>query len=294
MVGWYFMMLQISCANEAIGDFEIVLVKIGGSSITHKASRETLNDKALSWFADTISSSVSSAFLAPVGYDECITDENATKSSKELGFVIIHGAGSFGHHSAKDHGLKGQSEDPENSLASPSIPDRFQMRGVAETRLAVQTLNRHVVGKLLEYGVTAVGVSPCFGVPGLEAHAIRQPAAREMLERVVKETLYAGIVPVLHGDACLYGPWGGILSGDSIMEILGTSSWVHHSVFITDVDGVFSEDPRVNPDAQLLKHIFVDQKSGRIITKLSASSSSHIHDVTGGLAVSKHSLAAAY
>jgi hypothetical protein len=36
----------------------------------------------------------------------------------------------------------------------------------------------------------------------------------------------------------------------------------------------------------LLRNIFVDAESGTITTELDASSSSHSHDVTGGLAVS--------
>lgn len=274
-------------ANATAERFEVVLVKIGGSSITNKASREHLNDKALDWFTSSISKSVSSAFLAR-GDDEdqeC-TATRDTEKMKELAFVIVHGAGSFGHHSAKDYGLRGQSEDPPPPIITDSIDNRFLMRGVSETRLSVQTLNRLVVESLLEQNVNAVGISPCFGIPGLEAHAHRQPAVRKMFDRVVRETLYAGLIPVLHGDACLFGQGGGILSGDSIMEILGTSAWVHHSVFITDVDGVFTEDPRVNPDAKLLKELFVDTSSGRITTQVAASSSSHSHDVTGGLAVS--------
>ena len=55
---------------------------------------------------------------------------------------------------------------------------------------------------------------------------------------------------------------------------------------ITDVDGVFDEDPRKNPNARLLERIFVDPATGAIQMDLNASGSSHEHDVTGGLEVS--------
>ena len=78
----------------------------------------------------------------------------------------------------------------------------------------------------------------------------------------------------------------GILSGDTLMEILGVQSWVQSAIFITDVDGVFDKDPREDPDAQLLENIAVDKASREIVTRLKASESSHDHDVTGGLRVS--------
>jgi uridylate kinase len=61
-----------------------VLVKIGGSSITDKATREALNESALDWFARSLTSS---------------------SHGMNLTFVIVHGAGSFGHHTAKEYGL---------------------------------------------------------------------------------------------------------------------------------------------------------------------------------------------
>jgi isopentenyl phosphate kinase len=281
------LLLQVHNVSSISEDLEVVLVKIGGSSITHKAERERLDRDALEWFAETISQSASSVHLAPSDTEECGNlDESPTKPNKDLAFVIVHGAGSFGHFSAKDYGLKGQVEEPLSNSTLSLDEKRFRMRGLAETRLSVQTLNRFVVQSLLDHNVNAVGISPCFGIPGLEAHAARQIGPREILENTVRTTVDAGLVPVLHGDACLYGDDGGILSGDTIMEILGTSHWVHHSVFITDVDGVYSEDPRINQDAQLLRNIFVDAESGIITTELDASSSSHSHDVTGGLAVS--------
>lgn len=272
-------------------DLEVVLVKIGGSSITNKGQRESLNQEALDWFARSIALSSSSYFLAVPPDDNNDTNKDEQCGSeiapKHRAFVIVHGAGSFGHFSAKDHGLKGQGEVPTNDATLSIDEKRFRMRGVAETRLSVQTLNRLVVQSLVEQGINAVGISPCFGIPGLQAHASLQMEPIRFLRQLVKDTLDAGLVPVLHGDACLYGDDGGILSGDTIMEILGTTSWVHHSIFISDVDGVFSEDPRTCPTATLLRHIVVDPNTGGITTELLASSSTHEHDVTGGLEVSQ-------
>ena len=58
-------------------------------------------------------------------------------------------------------------------------------------------------------------------------------------------------------------------------------------VFLTDVDGVFTKDPRIDPRARLLRTIQVEPNTANIVAAdFEASGSSHAHDVTGGLEVS--------
>ena len=219
-------------------------------------------------------------------------------------------AGSFGHHTAKKYALKGRFEPPpepsntgddDHDSRLNEITRRRTMRGLAETRLSVQTLNRLVVTSLIQHGVNAVGMSPCFAVPHLQAHGggestIATRQAHAGLERIVRDALEAGLVPVLHGDACLYGKRdAGILSGDVVMERLGLASWVSHAIFLTDVDGVFSSDPRRDSNASLLRHIQIDKDTLDIVQPvLNVSGSSHDHDVTGGLKVSQYSTACSF
>jgi isopentenyl phosphate kinase len=267
---------------------EVILVKIGGSSITNKGEKESLNDEALAWFSQTLKNRIARTHRSP-GDDQCESDGLDESAARSIAFVVVHGAGSFGHFSAKAYGLKGQTEKTQNaSIYSPldSAERRFRMQGVSETRLSVQKLNRIVVSSLVDHGINSVGISPCFGIPHLQAYATNEKGALTSLSTVVCETLNAGLVPVLHGDACLFGDNAGILSGDTLMEVLGKISWVSHVVFITDVDGVYTEDPRENPEgAKLLQYISVDRSTGDITTDVSASGSSHDHDVTGGLKV---------
>lgn len=212
---------------------------------------------------------------------------------------IIHDSlnkdtGSFGHHTAKEYGLRGQFEPPSlNSVNSSHLMGNrhHAMKGLAETRLSVQKLNRMVVSNLVEHGINAVAVSPCFSVPNLQAHGGSNNKETTFqvhlgLNAVVKDSLQAGLVPVLHGDACLYGRQNaGILSGDILTEIIGKDRWVKHVIFLTDVDGVFTRDPRTDVNAELLRNIEVDPDSLDISQVLDASGSSHDHDVTGGLKV---------
>lgn len=226
-----------------------ILVKIGGSSITDKASREALNQSALNWFAQSLTSS---------------SHRNHNRT-----FVIVHGAGSFGHHTAKEYGLG------SNGVAMSAHVGQ----GLAATRLSVQTLNRHVVQTLLASGIPAVGISPCFGGVHGESWGL--------LERIVKDTVASGLVPVLHGDACLSpdNQRAYILGGDALMERFGTLDWISRAIFITDVDGIFTADPRHDESAELVPSIEINAH-GQLLQStvtIKATGSSHAHDVTGGL-----------
>jgi isopentenyl phosphate kinase len=283
-----FTLSSVTSMNHNPGMDDTILVKIGGSSVTHKGDFESLNADALTWFAQSIWNASSSVFHSPI--KECeATRESSNMEDRRPGFVIVHGAGSFGHFTAKEYGLKGHSLEPPPSgtgVSTDALDRRRDRLGLAKTRLSVQKLNRMVVEQLVEHGVNAVGISPCFGVPGLETHANAQSDAQDLLQATVRRTLEAGLVPVLHGDACLYGASGvGILSGDVLMEVLGVQPWISKAVFITDVDGVFDQDPRQNPEATLLRNIGVNATTGEIVAEVAASGSSHEHDVTGGLKV---------
>ena len=278
------LVILISCCiilTQATSSDHIILIKIGGSSITDKAIPERINTTALTWFAKTLSS----------------CENNNNNNNK---FVIVHGAGSFGHFQAREYGLQGKTEAPPTSTVVKQQQDRnttallqYKMQGIARTRLSVQTLNRLVVSALMDVNLAAIGISPCFGIPHLQAHGGTAETV-DALRTVVYETITAGLVPVLHGDACLYGTNdGGILSGDTLMEMLGTASWIHQVVFLTDVDGVYSSDPKLDASAVLLQELAV-HADGSLQTSLFANQqqilqvtgSLHSHDVTGGLEVS--------
>jgi isopentenyl phosphate kinase len=127
------------------------------------------------------------------------------------------------------------------------------------------------------------------------------------LVQSIRETLSAGLMPVIHGDAGLYGTYqrdgendsdnfknvsmsAGILGGDTLVDIIAThplmDECISKTIFLTDVEGVFTKDPKTCKDAVLVRSINIDPVSGEVMTEVSASASLHEHDVTGGLEVS--------
>lgn len=246
----------------------VVLVKIGGSAITDKSTKETINAGAITWFSETISRSLLSERV-----DSC--------ADPPLSYIIVHGAGSFGHHTAKEFGIKSETAPPDSAKQDRTAANAVVMGGLARTRHSVKALNHYIVESLLNSGVSAVGISPCFGIAGVQSHR----GLDQNFIDVVNATLRAGLIPVLHGDACLHGEFGaGILGGDVLMEALGISSLpILKTVFVTDVPGIFSADPRKVADAVLISTINIDNE-GRLCTTVNATGSSHEHDVTGGIA----------
>lgn len=264
----------------------ILIIKIGGSSITEKSKYETLNLTSIEWFSDAMSSS----------------------SLKNEKMIIIHGAGSFGHHHAKQHGFKGVSSPPSSLEASScestsTISNTQQQQqqeneyqyGIAQTRLSVQKLHLELLSNLIKKNLNAVGLSPFSTHPIY--HKNDELPRLEKFTSSVDEILQAGLIPVIHGDAVVISQEevmkGAILGGDDLVHTIATH-YNHKKmnvrvVFITDVDGVFTKDPRLFPpsEAKLVPHIEISPKTKKIISSfagdIEASKSHHTHDVTGGL-----------
>lgn len=253
---------------------EVVLVKVGGSAITQKEHKETLNDGQVKWVSETLADAIASQYKSTT----TTTTTSACSDSPRIALVVIHGAGSFGHHQAKKFGLSGKAVPASTDNDVVSV-NRTVMEGVARTRLSVQTLNRILVQAFLDVGLNAVGISPCFAIPSLRADGSSSTATTE-LRVLVADTLKAGLVPVIHGDCCLYGSKSaGILSGDTLFQILGPV--VDRGVFWTDVDGVYTADPKVHPTATQVPLLGIDETSSSVVS-IDASGSLHPQDVTGG------------
>lgn len=170
-----------------------------------------------------------------------------------------------------------------------------------------------MVSHLLDEGVNAVGISPCMNIPNLLAHGGDEKGGVTILVQAILQSLTAGIIPVIHGDAGLYGYFkdqydklddpckkmasAGILGGDRLVEIIASHkdlcTSIERVVFLTVVKGVYTKDPKVYAnEAVLVREILVDPIIGNLtindshdddIGNISASGSTHDHDVTGGL-----------
>lgn len=220
-----------------------IIVKMGGSAITRKATFECLARESLASAARAVATSG----------QRC---------------VLVHGAGSFGHFQAREHGVSKGTGHPS-----------FSWQGFAATRASVCRLNGHVVGALLDAGVAAVGAPP-FATCTTRGKGLVARRSEEAALRHVRAVLGAGLTPVLHGDAVLDAQQGAsILSGDTLMVLLARALRPRLAVFLTDVAGVYDRPPH-EAGAALIRRIGV-ARDGSL--RLAARTDTAAHDVTGGL-----------
>ncbi len=151
-------------------------------------------------------------------------------------FIFVHGGGSYGHPVAKKYKVN-------LGLSHSSY------EGLVETRKAMQRLNYIVVDELSKLKLPVVSI---------------QPSAIFMLEdgkykynfNSVEAFLNSGFFPVLYGDAIYNNKQEfSILSGDTIIKCLARQFHPKLIIFGCDVDGVYTDDPKVNPKAQLISNI---------------------------------------
>eukprot|EP01035_Chromulina_nebulosa_P028501 gene28501-37626_t len=264
---------------------EIVVVKFGGSALTNKDKFESLRDVTLNRVSEQIKQLLAENHL----------------------IILIHGAGSFGHFTAKSYGLSKGGEESS------------WIDGVSLTRRSVTKLNGLVLDALLSAAIPAVSVElfPTMIVSDSKGDILRQEGAISSASNLLK----IGFLPVLHGDVVLNDRNRcRIFSGDKIMKWFCNSMHsnsdsdnndgfkVVAAVFLTDVAGVFSHPPD-HASAVLIRQIVIDcddssespsmscytQYSDHNLAKENSSSGSSgqeiqiltsklVHDVTGGIA----------
>ncbi|MBT3284236.1 isopentenyl phosphate kinase family protein [Candidatus Bathyarchaeota archaeon] len=173
--------------------------------------------------------------------------------------VIVHGGGSFGHPVAKKHGI------------ADGLVDKSQFFGFSETHQAMVKLNQVIVDLLLKAGVPAFAISP--------SSMIRTDSKRlnELDIGLIKGFIELGLVPVLYGDAVLDSQQTfAILSGDQLIAKLSNNLGADRVIFGSDVDGIFTDNPKLSPDAMLIETVSISSHEANV------GATTHT-DVTGGM-----------
>lgn len=263
------------------------IVKLGGAAITCKNEIEKINEESLETVSLQLRQSMilGSSSVKVLGMDWSkrpgISDINSTLDDfrdqpvlDSNSFIVVHGAGSFGHFQASKSGVhKGGVHQP------------FVKAGFVATRISVTSLNLEIVRALAREGIPSIGMSPfSCGWSTCE----RNIASADV--SMVAKALDSGFVPVLHGDAVLDNSQGcTILSGDVIISHLAAQFNPEYVVFLTDVLGVFDRPP-TEPDALLLREISVNEDGSWSVVKPTLPNMNKqveitvaAHDTTGGM-----------
>lgn len=228
--GWW-PLSAISRPPNAAQQQELILVKMGGSAITDKSKFETFKRDS---------------------FDSISRDLAAAQRDCRHRFILVHGAGSFGHHTARAYNL------------STGGDDLSWVEGFSKTHRSVSKLNSLVLEELHARGLSRVIHWPLFGsVKTFGKNAVLKRGFLGI--RKLEEVLNAGFTPLMHGSMVLDSRQKcSVLSGDGILTAVAKAFnrrfsqrdyVVKSCVFLTDVDGVFDVNPSEHKQAKLIRKI---------------------------------------
>ncbi len=145
--------------------------------------------------------------------------------------IIVHGGGSFGHIKSLEYGIPGE---------------------ITPKRLAGASL---VHSDMLELSSRIAGLFASLGEKPyiFSTSSLFRQGEMDYAEPV--SYLRKGLIPLLFGDTYIRGNRVLIYSGDRIMLDLSRQIKPSKVIFFSDVDGVFTDDPKENPEAKLLQRI---------------------------------------
>ncbi|KAG5970551.1 hypothetical protein E4U55_001615 [Claviceps digitariae] len=282
-----------------------VVVKLGGAALTDKANPDTLS-ASLDTLADNIAR-VYQTQLRPHG--------------KRL--VLIHGAGSFGHPPAKKFQVKtgwltptttsptttgtaANEHENSNNNNNNNVDDdteheqkrnpthRRQQKpqqekdgvkfGMALTRQRLLQLHHHMLQRLHDRAQLPVLSVSTYDTVETSAGQLTADSSTRLVSRV-QNLLAQGFIPLLSGDAVFDLAWGStILSGDTLMHTLATAlPDVHRCVFVTDVAGIYTRDPKRFDDAALIRELRCSSEPDIFDQDDDVSACAAVDDVTGSM-----------
>jgi isopentenyl phosphate kinase len=180
----------------------------------------------------------------------------------DLPLLLIHGGGSYAHPFVAKSGL------------GKGLRDRSQLRSISETEFYLGQLTRIICASLLLRGKLPVPFHPMSFV------TFDNGKVKRVLLDPIRKALHAGLIPLLHGDLVFDESRGiGVLSGDRIASLVGLKLGASRVLLGSDVDGVYSQNPKTFPSATPISEVTSD--NFRSVLEASQGASG---DATGGMA----------
>ena len=176
-------------------------------------------------------------------------------SETKVPITLVHGGGSFGHPVVNECLRRGGYIDPSCYAATADSMDQ---------------LNSSVRRIAIELGLPVVSIAP------RSVCTISSSSASCSLD-IFRKLISRGLIPVTYGDVVYSDRGFEVLSGDTLAWLLARELGASELIFVTDVEGIYDSDPKLNPSAKLIREAAVHEVLGYL-----AGSSFHA-DVTGGM-----------
>jgi isopentenyl phosphate kinase len=183
---------------------------------------------------------------------------------KKFRIILVHGGGSFGHYWSVKFDMH-------------TKPFHYADEGIAVVHESMIKLNHIIIDKLIKLGLKPYTLQPSFFMTNGKGDVSK---IKELAD------ISAGneLIPVTFGDV-IYTKENNfsILSGDTIMSLLGTILHPRYCIFTTNVDGLYE-----NLDKEdLVQEIYLNDSGELVGSENNANSkiefSSAGYDVTGGM-----------
>ncbi|MCS7368228.1 MAG: isopentenyl phosphate kinase [archaeon GBS-70-058] len=224
-----------------VNDKKLIVIKLGGSVVTQKSEYEVANVSVIRRIASELAEIMNT-----------------------FSFIIVHGGGSFGHPHAYKHKL------------NEGFRDISQLPGVLETHHAMLRLNEIIVNEFLNAGFIPFPFQPSSMITTKKGEIFKSNTYS------IGKAIKLGFTPILYGDVVFDDEYGFyILSGDKICSYLAIEFNAAKVVFSCDVDGIYTSDPKCDPNSKLIETLTLDDLS-ELIRNWDSRSASRI-DVTGGM-----------
>ena len=134
--------------------------------------------------------------------------------------ILVHGGGSYGHYWSVKYDMH-------------TKPAKYDMRGVSIVKNSMIDLNKIILDSAVKNRINAYCIPPTDFMSG------NKPVKSKIL--AMDEIAKSGLTPVTYGDALWFGNKKSyILSGDVIMSIIAKTLRPRLSIFVLNVDGVYS------------------------------------------------------
>ena len=179
-----------------------IIIKFGGSVLTDKSKSENFLDNRIKSLIQTTSELVKRSIFEEV--------------------ILVHGAGSFGHPTAKKFNLDGDFR------ANTS-------EGIVKTLFGVRKLNQYLLEMCLQQDLLVASV--------FLSNAGLGQINKLNFQKLVKELLSFGIIPLISGDILFSkNKKYRIVSGDEIVRILVETMTLPTVIMVSDTKGVYDQD----------------------------------------------------
>ncbi len=223
---------------------KLYIIKLGGSVVTQKNRKgEYIRKSLLKKIAENI--------------------KRGLEKRQDLNIILIHGAGSVGHQFAQKH-----------KLADGTVNNRNKLQKALKLRMMMQKLNVAIGNVLLEEGLSIFPIS----TSSVISQDNKKIASFDT--SIFGKALGINCIPLFFGDVVIDDDLeASICSGDAIAAHLAQNFKIGRMFFASDVDGIFTKDPHVYKDAELIQE--TDLKN--IFSENIKLSSSHNVDVTDGI-----------